>query len=222
LTNIENIPGGFNYLSSMYHQLTEPLDSTSEESAAERGNRNIGMITYLEARNRRLAEQLGADQSEALPNPWAPPPPRQNQGILCEFINVLAPLGTGGFSPELMQSLFGMGNQNTPTMNPFLTSMTAHPPTTDPDAANPATPLINPFIPFFGSSMNETTNPMAEMIRQMQSTSIAASTTEPPIDPPEVRFAIQLEAMSDMGFTDQQKNIRALLASVIHSKFTYI
>ncbi len=64
----------------MYHQLTEPLDSTTEESAAERGNGNDNNMN-VEARNRRLAEQLGADQSEALPNPWAPPPARQNQGI---------------------------------------------------------------------------------------------------------------------------------------------
>ncbi|KAI9193208.1 uncharacterized protein BJ171DRAFT_532126 [Polychytrium aggregatum] len=70
LSNIEAIPGGFNYLSSMYHEMEEPGDT----AAATRDS---------EEANRRMAEALGVSQTHAssgpndqpLPNPWAPTRP---------------------------------------------------------------------------------------------------------------------------------------------------
>ncbi|KAF9214500.1 hypothetical protein BGZ59_003602 [Podila verticillata] len=46
-------------------------------------------------------------------------------------------------------------------------------------------------------------------------TSTAPSTTTPaaPVQPPEQRFETQLASLRDMGFSDQSRNIRALLAS---------
>ncbi len=107
--------------------------------------------------------------------------------------------------PDFMQSLFT--NQTNGMMNPFLASMAANPSATNTGAANPT--MMNPLMSLFGQTMN---NPMADMMRHIQPASTTSS--EPPMDPPEVRFASQLQSMSDMGFTDQQKNIRALLASV--------
>ncbi|KAJ3167232.1 Ubiquilin-1 [Geranomyces variabilis] len=73
LLNIENIPGGFNALSSMYHDFQAPLSQAHEEDPS------------TDEANRRFAERFGAQRrtsdeginNDALPNPWAPPPPPQ-------------------------------------------------------------------------------------------------------------------------------------------------
>lgn len=63
LSNIEALPGGFNYLSSMFNDLKDPLGDSPDPSTEEA--------------NRQLAQSLGADIRETkgpnlkpLPNPW--------------------------------------------------------------------------------------------------------------------------------------------------------
>jgi hypothetical protein len=66
LSNIEALPGGFNYLSSMFSDLKDPISDSPDPSTEEA--------------NRRLAHALGADTSQRenqgpnlspLPNPWS-------------------------------------------------------------------------------------------------------------------------------------------------------
>ena len=63
LSNIEALPGGFNYLSSIFNDLKDPLGDSPDPSTEEA--------------NQRLAQVLGADTSQSqgpnltpLPNPW--------------------------------------------------------------------------------------------------------------------------------------------------------
>jgi ubiquilin len=42
---------------------------------------------------------------------------------------------------------------------------------------------------------------------------LPATTAAAPLDPPEVRFQVQLAQLSEMGFYDADANIRALLAT---------
>jgi ubiquilin len=75
LSNIEAIPGGFNYLSSMFKDMDVLSESGSDPSTDEA--------------NKRLAEKYGVvsptqsgPNSQALPNPWAPAPKPQRSPLI--------------------------------------------------------------------------------------------------------------------------------------------
>lgn len=61
-----------------------------------------------------------------------------------------------------------------------------------------ANPAVNPFAQMFGGMG------MPQVPQQQQA----------PQDPPEVRFAVQLRQLNDMGFTNYEANIAALQATM--------
>ncbi|TPX34580.1 hypothetical protein SmJEL517_g02876 [Synchytrium microbalum] len=215
LANIENIPGGFAALSSLYSQMG------SDERPSD---------PSTDAANQALAQQLGADdRTQPLPNPWQPrPPPQQsaasrpNVGFPSAFgglppysalynnpymnpaspTNPTAnPTGYPGYNPEMLRSLLGsMPQQSQPPYNNISTP--------------PVNPFMNPYSPFFYPSMAQ---------QQQQSTTgvtspTSATTTTPPsstqtLEEARTRYQSELESLNSMGFTNEEVNIRALRMS---------
>ncbi|KND03774.1 uncharacterized protein SPPG_01231 [Spizellomyces punctatus DAOM BR117] len=198
LLNIENIPGGFNALSSIYHDIQAPLSQMREED------------TSTDEANRRFAELLGAQQrssseginNQALPNPWAPPPttsPTSNSASLPSS-PFTAPFG----NPALFNSLN------------FLQPPSTAAPNTPSSTTAPS--LAAPHFDF-GSMMQQ--------IQQLQGafqpfeplTASTAAPAQPQVEPQslteshEERFAEQLNTLRDMGFEEKDRCIRALLAA---------
>ncbi|TPX55392.1 hypothetical protein PhCBS80983_g05354 [Powellomyces hirtus] len=227
LLNIENIPGGFNALSSMYHDIQAPLNQVRDENPS------------TDEANRRFAEMFGAQRrssdeginNDALPNPWAaPPPPQPTTPSRQQTI------------PTGMPPHFNMFGNPTGAQNPFSFMM--------PPVNNDA--FSTPQFPSFPQSPSQQQQPpfdlntIMQQIQQMQglfaqpppmsatpitttrplptsaaatttSTSPAAATAAPtPITNTaqhEERFAQQLSALADMGFEEKDRCIRALLAA---------
>lgn len=65
-----------------------------------------------------------------------------------------------------------------------------------------ANPAVNPFAQLFGGMGMQ----MPQMPQQQQQ--------QAPQEPPEVRFAVQLRQLNDMGFTNYEANIAALQATM--------
>ncbi|KAJ3166755.1 hypothetical protein HDU88_003239 [Geranomyces variabilis] len=243
LLNIENIPGGFNALSSMYHDFQAPLSQAHEEDPS------------TDEANRRFAERFGAQRrtsdeginNDALPNPWAPPPPpppsataqRQQGGAADLFGGAMGGGGgwpfMGGAPAGRWPFMAGAGG-DAAAQNPFAAMMMP------PNATNPVnqpsqqqqqqpfdlTALLSHiqnmqsmFQPATGTyaTSNLATSATTASFQPPSSTVTAAATaaaTPAPIADTarhEERFATQLAALADMGFDEKDRCIRALLAA---------
>lgn len=92
--------------------------------------------------------------------------------------------------------LFPFPNPSSPNATGTNTNTNTTSSTPSPNASNPSAnapfPLFNPFLSGFGG---------------------AGATSPADSRPPEERYASQLQSLRDMGFTNAQQNVRALLAS---------
>ncbi|TPX68484.1 hypothetical protein SpCBS45565_g02983 [Spizellomyces sp. 'palustris'] len=198
LLNIENIPGGFNALSSIYHDIQAPLSQMREEDSS------------TDEANRRFAELLGAQQrssseginNQALPNPWAAPPTTSTSS---NSATLSSPPFTAPFGNS---ALFNSLN----FMQPPSTAAPSTPSSTT--APSLAAPHFD-----FGSMMQQiqqlqgafqpfeplTTSTAAPVQSQVEPQSLTESHEE--------RFAEQLNTLRDMGFEEKDRCIRALLAA---------
>ncbi|KAJ3056594.1 hypothetical protein HK097_005757 [Rhizophlyctis rosea] len=208
LSNIEAIPGGFNYLSSMHRTMEESANSVREENPS------------TDEANAEFARRLGANQNTggALPNPWAPTSSQPASGLGNPSANPLASL----FSDPLANP---MGNSfANPFVNPF--GIPFPPPTTTsatPSEQQPANPfqMPNQFnlmqqleqmqLAMAGFGMPPSATPSTAATTT--TTSSAPAPAPEPAEPPEVRFATQLNTLRDMGFDEKDRCIRALLAA---------
>ncbi|KAI8826655.1 uncharacterized protein EV422DRAFT_5174 [Fimicolochytrium jonesii] len=217
LLNIENIPGGFNALSSMYHDIQAPLSQAHDDNPS------------TEEANRRYAAMLGAQQTStgqgpnnaALPNPWAAPSPSTaSQPAAADPFAALTGLGPGmsnpGFNPF---AAFGMPQfpapspqTSQPTTNP--TQLPAFDPTNFLSLLGGAggqqqqNPLFqNPFLqmPFLPPAVQPVGTPAAA--------AAATPSSQETMQAHEDRFKEQLTALREMGFVEKDKCIRALLAA---------
>ena len=75
LSNMEMIPGGFNHLRRMYHNVQEPMEASRSAPQPSTDDLNERFAARLNADTRPNAGTLN---NTALPNPWAPPPRRNN------------------------------------------------------------------------------------------------------------------------------------------------
>ncbi|KAF9932284.1 Ubiquilin-4 [Linnemannia zychae] len=285
LSNMEMIPGGFNHLRRMYHNVQEPMEASRSAPQPSTDDLNERFAARLNADTRPNAGTLN---STPLPNPWAPPPRRNNNtGSMPGFPGIPGmggnPAGGLGFNPftgnpfasfggptsgagantgasagtgagtagtganatggsQQFQNPFaammggqgmGGGNQasslfglppmgNNPEMfqqimqfNQMMRQMEhQQPPSSQPSSQLP--PGLPSFANMFGGFP-----PVAQPAAP--TTSTPASGTAPsaitpaapavPTQSPEERFETQLASLRDMGFSDNSRNLRALLAS---------
>ncbi|KAF9099668.1 Ubiquilin-4 [Mortierella sp. GBA35] len=277
LSNMEMIPGGFNHLRRMYHNVQEPMEAS--RSAPQ---------PSTDALNERFAARLNADtrpnagtlNTTALPNPWAPPPRPRNNAAGSGFPGMPGMGGNGaggmGFNPfagnpfaalggpgaggpgasgagsnaagnaQALQNPFAalMGGQgmgggsqaashfgfppmgNNPEMfqqmmqfNQMMRQMEQQQPSSQPSSQMP--PGL-PFANMFGgfppmahptSATTTSSTGTGAASAGASATTSAPSTPAVPTQSPEERFETQLASLRDMGFSDNSRNLRALLAS---------
>lgn len=206
LANLESIPGGFNYLSSMYGSIQGSMNAAREEDPS------------TDERNRMVAEQLGANRrhtastspnADALPNPWARQPSQPSASPLAAN-----PMGS---MPAELSSLFGQSNSIASPSPQERTSSAA------PREYNPV--LFNPF-------MSSNTNNLQSLLQGFPGQFAPATPTMPSIPIPvqqqqqqqpvrsinnhanRERWATELQTLREMGLVDndtsEEKAIRAL------------
>ncbi|KAK3822279.1 MAG: hypothetical protein JOS17DRAFT_326514 [Linnemannia elongata] len=265
LSNMEMIPGGFNHLRRMYHNVQEPMEASRSAPQPSTDDQNERFAARLNADTRPNAGTLN---NTALPNPWAPPPRPMggfpgmpgmggNGGGMGfnpfagnPFAAFGGPGGAGAAGPgsnaaggaQAFQNPFaalmggqgmGGGNQaaspfgfppmgNNPEMfqqmmqfNQMMRQMEQQqqPHTSQPSSQLP--PGMPSFANMFGG-FPPMAHPSSTATPTASSASAAATTPATPAvptQPPEERFETQLASLRDMGFSDNSRNLRALLAS---------
>ncbi|KAJ3293432.1 hypothetical protein HK104_004467 [Borealophlyctis nickersoniae] len=224
LSNIEAIPGGMNYLSSMYRNLEEPLGAGRAEDPS------------TDEANEQFARRLGARQrttegvnAEALPNPWAPASAQNSTAAGAGAI------GAGAANPvsnplanPLANPFAGLfGNPFGIAQNPPATAASS----TGPGAAPPqGVDLVGMMQQLqqlqlamqalqpggggaFGAGGFGVSDFGGGAPLGAQTGPTAPTQPEEPAEPPEVRFAEQLKTMAEMGFLEKEQCVRALLAA---------
>ncbi len=238
LSNIESIPGGFNYLTSMYQSLDDAL---FEDDAFDKRRTS--------ASNDVSSEPSRTLNVDALPNPWA-----SDSADHVQTPNRANPFGRDTDSSaqvNALSSLLGMGSPTEGSstgpsanpmhsfMNPQLASMFGMPPTVNASSQPPNFPPTNqassPGFPNMAAQLSAMLNPNStpSSTSPFANFPFALPPSFAPVTPsaapqptvnPEEKFKDQLQMMKDMGFDDQQKCIRALYASAgdVESAIQYL
>merc|ERR1712137_1174627 len=227
MANIENIPGGFNLLRQQYENVVEPMQQASQMPDR---NESTG--------NSSEQPPSATPNSDPLPNPWAPggsqpsassgsaPNPaggaagNANANPFASLFNMFGqqPGQTGqaaGGQQQQAAGLFGM----------------------DPAQLNQAMQMASQMFGGAqggaqGSDAQAGANPQANMFSMMSNlfgqqggaqggfsgVGGSGAAAQTPVSSgqqmsPEARFAVQLQQLNDMGFNDQEANIRCLTAT---------
>lgn len=200
LSNIEAIPGGFNHLRRMYSTIQEPMESAMSPSG----------IRSSEEANERLARQLNVESvpdnslnTQALPNPWAP----QQQTTRSSNSSSTPDQSALGQNP--FASLFGGGSSSPFGQQQSQTnSSTSVPFWADPNFIQASMRMQQSLLS--GQPQNNNTSSLFQQMMMGNNTGTQAPT---PTEPPEVRFRDQLAQLEEMGFSEKNANVRALLAT---------
>ncbi|KAG0296245.1 hypothetical protein BGZ98_001052 [Dissophora globulifera] len=251
MSNLEMIPGGFNHLRRMYHNVQEPMEAS--RSAPEPSTDDL---------NEQFAARLNADTQPAFPG--MPPGMADNSTDVGGFNQFANPFGgaqapgaglprpSGAqpqqmpFNPWMAQRMGGFGGG--PQSNPFgfpgmggeggflpplgnnpesfqqmmqfsqmMRQMQQQQPQPS-GAASRAPPsfaqLNNMYRGVYPESTDSVLNTQAASNNNTSTVTpgdLTASAT--PSQTPEERFETQLASLRDMGFSDNSRNLRALLAS---------
>lgn len=112
MSQLENLPGGFNALRRMYEEVQEPMMQAASDAAA--ASSTTTGPTGAAASSTTSTPAATAPSSTALPNPWSAPP--------------AAPLGFGGMGGMGgMGGLGGMGGMGGMGANPGMAAMMQDP-----------------------------------------------------------------------------------------------
>lgn len=200
LSNIESLPGGYNALRRMYHDVHEPMMSAAGSAARGRnGDDN-------DSEEGDIPPSSGP-HSAPLPNPWGRSstprqgarqnqPRRQNPGM-----PMLPPFN----------QLFGAHTSNPPANRNFSSGA--------PSFTSESHSDINPWAGAAGSSSASTkeVKPQANPWESSETSSESFSTTKEAEANPWASsttsrsdFAEQLNLLADMGFTDRRVNVAVL------------
>lgn len=233
MSNIENLPGGFQALERMYRDIQEPM-----MNAANRPNQYQTNTSDNNASN--TSNQAGRQNTEALPNPWG------GGGTNTQQTNAERPTSntTGNTSspfgamnnpammqstmemmrnnPELMRSLMQTMNPqlaNNPQMSRMLENYISNPEMSNPAVLQALQQIQQGyetirreaprFWESFGAGMD---NNMQQMMQRMGTTGLSGGAVPNPTPAPdaETRFAEQLSQLEMMGFTNKTANIEEL------------
>jgi len=195
LSNIESIPGGFNALSSVFRSMNSPADmADARDTSTELANRQFAERYGV---NTSPTSTTGSPNDQALPNPWAAPPPIQRSPQRTHTTAVSQPYSPQMFMPN--SQMFARPNTTATQQNSqpqasfnFASMMQALQSQNRQQSSNTAFA-----IPGFG----------------MPQPSIPAPTILAPSQDSKQRYEKQIKELADMGFTDSDKCTRALLAS---------
>ncbi|KAJ8323849.1 hypothetical protein BDV3_001695 [Batrachochytrium dendrobatidis] len=238
LSNIEAIPGGFNHLSSMYRQMNGPLNAgrTPDPSTDEANRQMANLLGATSPSN------ASGPNSQALPNPWDIRPGNvgtQRPVSLPTSTTLTNMLGTFGAPSSVNRnaastntearhfpfmpfpSLPGnLGNSSTrtpgsDTIQPHLqmlqqmAQMNQSPRASFPNQFDVMPPAL--------SNSNSPMNPFLELFGapSLSPSQLAQPSGDPAAAQPaiEEQYREQLASLRDMGFVDEEKNKRAILAA---------
>lgn len=184
LSNLESLPGGFNHLQRLYRDVQEPMMNAASESInpnpfaalANQGNSNSSSTN----------SQAGRENSEPLPNPWAPPSSRQTASTDSNSSNTANTTQSGGMgnifnSPE-MQSLASQITENPQLMQnmlqaPYMQAMLQNM-SSNPQLANQVL-SANPMFANNPELRERMSSQLPAMLQQMQRPEMQALMTNP-------------------------------------------
>lgn len=127
MSNLESLPGGFNALQRMYRDIQEPM-----LNAAQEGMGQNPFAALINSGSGAANEQRGRENTDPLPNPWAPSSTRSPSSSSSSETTQ----NTGLFNSPGMQSLISQITQNpqqmenmlqAPYMQAMLQSMASNP-----------------------------------------------------------------------------------------------
>jgi ubiquilin len=102
MSQLENIPGGFNAMRRMFEDVQEPMMEASQSMGAAQQNNNTNNA------NSTSSTPSTAPTNTALPNPWGGGAPANNSIAQPQgFGNPFGQAGAGGFNP--LGGMGGMG-----------------------------------------------------------------------------------------------------------------
>jgi ubiquilin len=226
LSNIESMPGGFNALRRMYTDVQAPMEEALAGGGAPRPrpapaapapppidpSNPFAALFDLPSANNGGGGGGAAQPAAPLPNPWggaaaAPPPAAAAGGGAAPAFPFGAPAGgMGGVPPDMFRTLMqnpafvDMAINQDPTLramvdaNPGFRDMLRDPALLDMIGGG-AGAGAGMMPGAFGGGGGGAAPPAASAV------------------PPQERYRAQLAALNDMGFVDEQANIRALQAT---------
>lgn len=185
LSNLESLPGGFNHLQRLYRDVQEPMMNAASESInpnpfaalANQGNSNSSSTN----------SQAGRENSEPLPNPWAPPSSRQTSSTDSNSSNTGNTTTQGGgmgniFNSPEMQSLASQITENPQLMQnmlqaPYMQAMLQNM-SSNPQLANQLL-SANPMFANNPELRERMSSQLPAMLQQMQRPEMQAIMTNP-------------------------------------------
>lgn len=189
LNNMESMPGGYNVLRRMYTEFQEPLLSAFQEqfnTSQFSSQSNTDSVNESD-RNTGGAEQQRTENRDPLPNPWVMDPDFPSSRLSQLFSQLL-----GGAAGER-----GPSNQD---RNTSTTNSTSTPTSTVPGGTN--------------QQSVEAARLLAQLLGG-QGTGVGGNLTAG-LDggqSPEERYSQQLQQLSEMGFSNREANLQALIAT---------
>ncbi|XP_038076501.1 ubiquilin-1-like isoform X2 [Patiria miniata] len=130
LSNLESIPGGYNALRRMYTDIQEPMLNAAQEQlggnpfAALRGGGGGG--SGGQSQSPETSGQQGRENTEPLPNPWAPPSSRPAGGTTPAPTSTTTPTPSPSTATPSMTDTAG-GLFNSPGMQSMLQQVSSNP-----------------------------------------------------------------------------------------------
>ncbi|CAD5122358.1 DgyrCDS10795 [Dimorphilus gyrociliatus] len=186
LSNLESLPGGFNHLQRLYRDVQEPMMNAASESInpnpfaalANQGNNSASSTN----------SQAGRENSEPLPNPWAPPSSRSTASTDSNASNTgNTRSGTSGgpgniFNSPEMQSLASQITDNPQLMQnmlqaPYMQAMLQNV-SSNPQLANQLL-SANPMFANNPELRERMSSQLPAMLQQMQRPEMQALMTNP-------------------------------------------
>ncbi|KAI8051190.1 hypothetical protein BDF22DRAFT_744800 [Syncephalis plumigaleata] len=223
LSNIEAMPGGFNHLRQMYEGVQEPLMEAErpKNESTDAMNRAFAMRFNIRPNTTQESDEPNAN---ALPNPWRPPHHSTLQPRSIAARDLMPLPFESNFRPRLTTQPMELPRAPRSifrTQHPFaslrspqrLGSSTSNTATTTTNNNNNNTnDNNNPPPSFLQAILASHRNVPNLRATSTNETSIPAttSTATNTVIQPSTRYPEQLEKMRSMGFTDDEKNTRAL------------
>ncbi|KAI9593394.1 hypothetical protein BDF19DRAFT_415504 [Syncephalis fuscata] len=232
ISNIEAMPGGFNHLQQMYKGVQEPLMEAERPKNESTDAMNRAFAMRFNITPTTIQDIIDKDQpnSAALPNPWqAPQVPLMQRPRTISTRDITAPSFASSFRPRLTtQPTEQPRASRLPhrTQHPFAHFRPAqHHLDSDSNASN------HPSMSFLQSILTSSRNVPSPTHATQETITAAAraptaavtsssttmarpsgSVVSSPVTvtQPSTRYIKQLEEMRLMGFTDDEKNTRAL------------
>ncbi|XP_060067216.1 ubiquilin-1-like [Ylistrum balloti] len=136
MSNLESIPGGFNALQRMYHDIQEPMMNAAQEGFGSRNPFASLVPGESSGANTNADGQQGRENTDPLPNPWAPQSPSATTTSGTTGTSSTTTPSRGMFETPGMQSLMQQMTQNpqlienmlqAPYMQSMMESMAANP-----------------------------------------------------------------------------------------------